>query len=173
MQRSKQQALMFLLGAVLVGGVLGFSADRVMTAKKPGKRPSARVQMYNDIGIDTLQRAHLDSVLDETNCKIGDIMRPHRPAMDSVRAEGLKTFLGMLTPQQRQAYDEREKRIKAEMEAREREREADWARNNPGKERARRSCPARPNSGGQTTAPNGGTAAPAPERRGPLGPLFY
>jgi hypothetical protein len=28
MQRSKQQALMFLLGAVLVGGAVGFSADR-------------------------------------------------------------------------------------------------------------------------------------------------
>ena len=172
MQRSKQQALMFLLGAVLVGGVLGFSADRVMTAKKPGKRPSARVQMYNDIGIDTLQRARLDSVLDETNCKTGDIMRAVRPAMDSVRAEGLNTFLGMLTPEQRQAYDEREKRIKAEMEARRALEEAEWAKNNPGKTR-RRSCPARPNAGGQTTAPNGGTATPAPERRGPAGPLFY
>ena len=30
MQRSKQQAIMFLLGAVLVGGVVGFSAERVI-----------------------------------------------------------------------------------------------------------------------------------------------
>ena len=44
MQRSKQQALMFLLGAVLVGGVLGFSADRVMS-KKP-QRMSARMSSY-------------------------------------------------------------------------------------------------------------------------------
>ncbi len=51
MQRSKQQALMFLLGAVLVGGVLGFSANRVMSSSKP-KRASAREQMYADIGID-------------------------------------------------------------------------------------------------------------------------
>ena len=51
MQRSKQQALMFLLGAVLVGGVLGFSADRFVASKKPTRVP-ARVQMYDDIGID-------------------------------------------------------------------------------------------------------------------------
>jgi len=30
MQRSKQQALMFLLGIGLVGGALGFSADRYL-----------------------------------------------------------------------------------------------------------------------------------------------
>ena len=34
MQRSKQQALMFLLGAVLVGGALGFSADRYLGHEK-------------------------------------------------------------------------------------------------------------------------------------------
>ncbi len=167
MQRSKQQALMFLLGAVLVGGVLGFSADRVVAAKMKPKRPSARVQMYNDIGIDTLQRARLDSVLDETNCRIGDIMRPHRPAMDSVRAEGLKTFVGMLTPEQRAAYDEREKRIKADMEARERQRDVEWAKENPGKERPRRNmCASRP---GASSAPAQRGTTPAPERR----PLFY
>ena len=31
MQRSKNLAMMFLLGAVLVGGALGFTADRVWT----------------------------------------------------------------------------------------------------------------------------------------------
>jgi hypothetical protein len=101
MQRSKQQALMFLLGAVLVGGVLGFSADRVISKKPP--RVSARVQMYDDIGIAEANRARLDSVLDETNCKTGEIMRSVRPAMDSVRAEGIKTFLSMLTPAQKAA----------------------------------------------------------------------
>jgi hypothetical protein len=171
MQRSKQQALMFLLGAVLVGGVLGFSADRVMTTKKTPRIP-ARIQMYNDIGIDSAARIQLDSVLDETNCRTGDIMRAVRPAMDSVRAEGLKTFLGMLTPQQRQAYDAREKRIKAEMEEREKQREAEWAKKNPGKDHPRRNtCASRP--GAQPGSAQRSPAAPAPERRGPSGPLFY
>ena len=36
MQRTKQQALMFLLGAVLVGGVLGFSAERALHEDRDG-----------------------------------------------------------------------------------------------------------------------------------------
>ena len=34
MQRSKQTALMFILGATLFGGALGLSADRYLTHEK-------------------------------------------------------------------------------------------------------------------------------------------
>ena len=170
MQRSKQQALMFLLGAVLVGGVLGFSADRVIS-KKPGARVPARVQMYDDIGISTDQRVKLDSVLDETNCKTSEIMRTVRPAMDSVRAEGLKTFTSMLTPEQRTAYQAREQRMKARMDSLEKERDAKWAKEHPGSERPRRCGGSRTGQSNPTQNP----AAPAgsTERRSPGGPLFY
>ena len=42
MERPKQQALAFLLGALLVGGVLGFSADRVFRQAEltPAQRPN-------------------------------------------------------------------------------------------------------------------------------------
>lgn len=172
MQRSKQQALMFLLGAVLVGGVVGFSADRVIGAKKPGARVPARIQMYDDIGIAADQRAVLDSVLDETNCKTGEIMRTVRPAMDSVRAEGLKTFVSMLTPEQKTAYERREQRMKARFDSLEKERDAKWAKDHPGQER-RRCASSRP--AGSTTgdaSPRPGPASPVGERR-PGGPLFY
>ena len=167
MQRSKQQALMFLLGAVLVGGVLGFSADRVISKKPP--RVSARVQMYDDIGIAEAQRAHLDSVLDETNCKTGEIMRSVRPAMDSVRAEGLKTFLNMLTPEQRSAYELRDQRMKARMDSLEKDRDAKWAKDHPGADRPRRCAGSRT---GQNTQTRPAAPAAGPERR-PGGPLFY
>jgi hypothetical protein len=142
-----------------------------MTSKKPGgARVPARVQMYNDIGIDSVQRASLDSVLDETNCKTAEIMRSVRPAMDSVRAEGLKTFVSMLTPEQRTSYDEREKRIKARMDSLEKERDAKWAREHPGAERPRRCAGSRSNQNNQSQNP----AAPtAPPHREPRGPLFY
>ena len=172
MQRSKQQALMFLLGAVLVGGVLGFSADRVMTSKKPGARVPARVQMYNDIGITAEQRVKMDSVLDETNCKTSEIMRTVRPAMDSVRAEGLKTFVSMLTPEQRAAYELREQRMKARMDSLEKERDAKWAKDHPGAERPRRCGPSRTGATPSPTTHSGSEPA-APERKGPGGPLFY
>jgi hypothetical protein len=170
MQRSKHQALMFLLGALLVGGVLGFSANRVIAAKKPARIP-ARIQMYDDIGIDSLLRVKMDSVLDETNCKTGDIMRAVRPAMDSVRAEGLKTFLDMMTPAQREAYDAREKRIKARMDSIEAANEAKWAKDHPGEQRRRR-CGNRAGATGPGNSPRPGGAPAAPERR-PGGPLFY
>lgn len=168
MQRSKQQALMFLLGAVLVGGVLGFSADRVMSKKPP--RVSARVQMYDDIGIAEAQRGTLDSVLDVTNCKTGEIMRSVRPQMDSVRAEGIKTFLGMLTPAQKSAWQERDQKMKARFDSLEKDRDAKWFKDHPGTDRPRRCGASR--SGQNTQAPN--QAAPAaPQHRAPGGPLFY
>jgi hypothetical protein len=143
MQRSKQQALMFLLGAVLVGGVLGFSAERVMN-KKPLRVP-ARVQMYDDIGIDSMQRVTMDSVLDETNCKLGEVSRPIRPKMDSIRAEGFNTIKGLMTTAQREAFDARENRMRARMDSSEKARDAEWAKNHP--DRPLRCGPGAPRGG--------------------------
>jgi hypothetical protein len=157
MQRSKQQALMFLLGAVLIGGVLGFSADRVMS-KKP-QRTSARVRMYDDIGITPEQRVRMDSVLDATNCKTSDLLKPIRPAMDSIRAEGVKTLLSLMTPEQRLAYDAREKRVRAIFDSVEKARAA---RGESRLEHARRCAGSRP-------APGAGAG---PESRGAGGPSF-
>jgi len=148
MQRSKQQALMFLLGATLVGGVLGFSAERVFS-KKPGMRVPARVQMYDDIGIDSAQRVTMDSVLDETNCKLGDASRPLRPVMDSIRNEGFNTIKALMTPAQREAFDAREKRMRTRMDSSEKARDAEWAKKHP--ERPRR-C----STGGSRGGPGGG-----------------
>lgn len=143
MQRSKQQALMFLLGAVLVGGVLGFSADRVMN-KKP-RRPPARVQMYDDIGIDSAQRVTMDSVLDETNCRLGDVSRPLRPRLDSIRDAGYATIRELMTPAQREAFDARAKRMRHLMDSTEKARDAEWAKNHP--DRPRRCGPGVPRGG--------------------------
>ena len=42
MQRSRSLALMFLLGALLVGGALGFTADRVLSADRCAKNGDNR-----------------------------------------------------------------------------------------------------------------------------------
>jgi hypothetical protein len=157
-QRSKQQALMFLLGAVLVGGVLGFSADRVMS-KKP-QRVSARMRMYDDIGIPADQRVKMDSILDETNCKTQDLMRPLRPAMDSIRTASWKSILSLMTAQQRTAYDAREKRFKAFVDSVEKAKAA-TGHTADHSDRPRR-C------GG----PGGGPGAGPGPSRGPGGPFF-
>src|SRR3954468_5093040 len=148
---------MFLLGAVLVGGVLGFSADRVMS-KKP-MRMSARMRMYEDIGIAPDQRVKMDSILDETNCKTQDLLKPLRPAMDSVRTAGSKAILGLMTAEQRAAYDAREARFRARIDSIEKASRAANAGDHGDRPR-------------RCGAPGGGPGgAPGPSR-GPGGPFF-
>jgi len=100
MQRSKQQALMFLLGAVLVGGVLGFSADRVLSYDK-SKGWAPRTRMYDDLRLSEAQRSRMDSLLDDRNCQIGAVMKPVRPHLDSVKHAAHQQMLQILTPEQR------------------------------------------------------------------------
>lgn len=115
MQRSKQQALMFLLGAVLVGGALGFSADRVF-GRDPSTHWARRQAFYDDLGLSNAQRATMDSLLDARNCQISALMKPVRPQLDSVRNSAHQQVLQMLTPEQRDKLERRRK----EMEERER-----------------------------------------------------
>src|SRR5215208_515779 len=101
MQRSKQQALMFLLGAVLVGGVLGFSADRVF-ARSDSRHWAGRTRMYDDLALSEGQRSTMDSLLDERNCQIGAVMKPVKTQIDSIRKTAHQEMLQILTPEQQQ-----------------------------------------------------------------------
>lgn len=105
MQRSKQQALMFLLGAVLVGGVLGFSADRVFQDKQ--KHWGPRTRMYNDLGLSETQRARMDSLLDDRNCQINAVMKPVGPQIDAIKQAAHKEILEILEPAQREMMETR------------------------------------------------------------------
>lgn len=98
MQRSKQQAVMFLLGAVLVGGALGFSADRVLNDRQKSWAP--RQRMYDDLRLSEAQRTSWDSLLDEQNCQISAVMKPVRPRLDSIRTAARQQMAALLTPEQ-------------------------------------------------------------------------
>ena len=117
MQRSKQQALFFLLGAVLVGGVLGFSAERVFSSDR-GTHWAPRQAMYDDLALSVEQRTTMDSLLDERNCQISAVMKPVRPQLDSIKASAHQQVLQVLTPTQREKLEAR----RLEMEGREAER---------------------------------------------------
>ena len=99
MQRSKQQALFFLLGAVLVGGALGFTVDRIW-GDKPRGSWGPRQRMYSDLEMTDAQRVRVDSLLDEQNCQLGAVMKPVRPIIDSIRGAGRKQIDASLTPAQ-------------------------------------------------------------------------
>ena len=108
MERPKQQALAFLLGALLVGGVLGFSADRVFRQEQltPAQR---RAQFYEDIGISVQQRPVLDSLLDDRNCRMDSVVKTIQPALDSIKAASRTQMDRLLTPDQRARLEVRRK----------------------------------------------------------------
>lgn len=106
MQRSKQQALMFLLGAVLVGGVVGFSAERVFNHSE--RRSWAdRERMYDDLALTLQQRASMDSVLDESNRQREAVLRPIKPALDSIKSTTRTQFFRIFTAEQQAKFLER------------------------------------------------------------------
>jgi len=107
MQRSKQQALMFLLGAVLVGGVVGFSAERVMRNTSKDHSWAARTTMYDDLELTPSQREAMDSVIDEKNRRVDSLLKPVRAQIDSVRANTRAQFFRIFTPAQRAKFEAR------------------------------------------------------------------
>ncbi len=111
MNRTKQQAALFLLGALLVGAVLGFSADRVLA--RAHKEKGWRAEMYQDLSLDVKQRASIDSLLDRQQCDMRRLMKPIRPQLDSLRQSGRRQILDLLTPAQRERF---QARVKAEQE---------------------------------------------------------
>jgi Spy/CpxP family protein refolding chaperone len=105
MQRSKQQALAFLLGAVLVGGVLGFSAERVL-----GHDPDhwvSRDKMYKDLDLTPQQQTAMDSVLDESNRAREVVLKPVKPQLDSIKAATRTQFYRIFSPDQRARFQKR------------------------------------------------------------------
>ena len=124
MQRSKQQALMFLLGALLVGGVLGFSAERVLGNDPRESSWYYREGMYDDLQLSAEQRMTIDSVLDERNCQIRAVMNRVKPETDSIRAAGQAQMLRVMTAEQRERFDRRRAEIDPRRKAERAEREA-------------------------------------------------
>jgi hypothetical protein len=108
MERPKQQALLFLLGALLVGGVLGFSADRVF---RPDDLTPAqkRAAFYEDIGLQAAQRPVMDSLLDARNCRMDSVLKTIQPSLDSIKAASRSHMDLLLTPDQRARIETRRK----------------------------------------------------------------
>lgn len=116
MERPKQQALIFLLGALIVGGVLGFSVDRVF---RPNDLTPAqkRAAFYADIALKPEQRPVMDSLLDGRNCQMDSVLKTVQPALDSIKAASRSTMDRLLTPDQRARIEARRKDENARRDA--------------------------------------------------------
>ncbi|MGH7603009.1 MAG: hypothetical protein ACRENK_03320 [Gemmatimonadaceae bacterium] len=87
MDRTKGYALMFLLGAFLAGGALGFSVDRVIRAEHgrgmPGSR-AYRQRMAEELKLTKQQQASVDSLIEQKHRQIIALYRPVKPQLDSI-----------------------------------------------------------------------------------------
>jgi Spy/CpxP family protein refolding chaperone len=112
-QRPKQLAAMFLVGALLVGGALGFTADRVVgdrllpraEAATPPAARNALDEFSAEIGLTAAQRAGIDSIMDERHRIIDSIMTPVRPQINAARESARRQIRARLTPEQERRFD--------------------------------------------------------------------
>ena len=87
MDRSKGYALMFLLGAFLTGGALGFTADRVIGhgrgREMRGSRGS-RQRMAEELKLTPQQQVSVDSLIEQKHRQIVALYKPVKPQLDSI-----------------------------------------------------------------------------------------
>jgi len=109
-RRSKQLAMMFLLGALLVGGALGFTVDRLMVNDRIcpplGDQRAMRARLADDLSFGAAQRVWFDSILDRRNEVLDSIARPVKPQMDSVRNATRAEIRRRLDPAQQARWDQ-------------------------------------------------------------------
>lgn len=87
MERSKGYALIFLLGAFLAGGALGFTADRVIGAghRREMRGPRAyRQKMAEELKLTPQQQASIDSLMEQKHRQIVALYKPVEPQLDSI-----------------------------------------------------------------------------------------
>lgn len=110
MTQSKQQAMMFLLGAVLVGGALGFTADRVMIQDRicstEASKIDARRRFAERLKLTTDQERKVDSILDDRHRQWEAVMAPIQGKLDSVKLHSRAQIRLLLSGEQSRAFDE-------------------------------------------------------------------
>ena len=107
MQQPRQQAIMFLLGALLVGGALGFSARFLIGRENEDASWASRQAMYDDLELSAAQRATMDSLLDARTCQVRAALKPVRPQIDSIKAAGRQQMRRVLTGEQWTRFESR------------------------------------------------------------------
>jgi Spy/CpxP family protein refolding chaperone len=90
MASSKGYAVMFLLGAFVAGGALGFTADRVMDAKhgRDTRGPrTTRQRMAEELKLSPQQQTSVDSLIEQKHRQIVTLYKPIKPQLDSIAVQ--------------------------------------------------------------------------------------
>ena len=109
MNDSKNLAMMFLLGAFLTGGVLGFTADRYMNRDRvctSSNSSSAVMDMMTQrLHLSGEQRQTIDSILDQRSKQYRVVMEPVRPRLDSIKENARDQMRRVLSEEQRAEFE--------------------------------------------------------------------
>jgi hypothetical protein len=99
---------MFLLGAFLVGGTLGFTVDRMVGRHLVAAtgRDATLDAFSSEIGLTAAQRAAVDSILDERHRIIDSIMTPVRPSIRAARDSARHQIARRLSPDQQVKFEQ-------------------------------------------------------------------
>lgn len=118
---TRSLALAFVLGALLVGGVLGFTADRVLgrddACSRYFTRSELRKRFADRLELTPVQRAKVDSILDAKRSAMDSIQAPVKAAMTAVSDSATRRIEAVLDPRQRKEFAE----MRADRDRRDRE----------------------------------------------------
>lgn len=119
MSRPKSVALAFLTGALLVGALLGFTAERLVEGRCRKDRDRCfRERLANDLDLDTRQRVAVDSLLDLRHVRLKKLYAPLRPQADSLYLVTRDEIRQVLSPAQREQFEQVISRTNARSESR-------------------------------------------------------
>ena len=90
MDRTKGYALMFLLGAFLAGGALGFSAEHIIRTSHSREMrgwPAYRQRMAEELKLTPRQQASIDSLFEQKHRQIVAFYKLVKPQLDSIAVQ--------------------------------------------------------------------------------------
>lgn len=104
--RPKSLAMMFILGAFLTGGAVGFAAERAVS--KPvvmlNDDQSVRAELARELQLTAAQKLVVDSAWEWRRARNREIMAVVRPALDSVRDSARVRMMAVFDEQQKEAF---------------------------------------------------------------------
>jgi len=98
--------MMFILGAFLTGGVVGFTADRVISPPRPNMFSDRSMidELARELKLSPDQRVVIDSVWEWRSRQSRDIMKTVRPSLDAVRDSARVLMMNTLSDTQKTAF---------------------------------------------------------------------
>lgn len=104
--RPKSLAMMFMLGAFLTGGAVGFAAERAVA--KPvvllNDEKSVREELARELRLTEEQKVVMDSAWDWRRARNREIMAVVRPSLDSVRDSARVRMMAVLSEEQKETF---------------------------------------------------------------------